>query len=142
MSLYPPTGTSTEPRGARGEPVTFSSWVTSVRKLAESFLHLLVAEAKRAGISLAFMLGFGLAAAILLVTGWLALIACVVLALVLNGILGWVSTLIIAAVLSFLGAGLCACLTLSRAKDLLFRATRRQLSTNAPETESSNAKPT
>jgi hypothetical protein len=104
--------------------------------LADSFVHLLVVEAKQAGISLAFMLAFAVAAAVLLITGWLALIACVVLALVLNGILGWITTLIIAAILSFAGAGVLAFLVIGRAKDLLFRATRRQLSSNAPAAES------
>ena len=140
MSPYP-SGASNKPGATRGERVSFSSWVSSVRELAESFVHLLVVEAKQAGITLAFMLGFGVAAAVLLITGWLALIACVVAALVLNGILGWVATLIIAAILSFAGAGVLAYLIITRAKDLLFRATRRQLSTNAPATESSNAKP-
>ena len=98
-------------------------------------------EAKQAGISLAFMLAFGLAAAVLLITGWPALIACVVAALVLYTVLGWIPTLIIPAVLSFAGAGVLAWLAVKRAKDLLFKATRRQLSTNAPAAESSNAKP-
>lgn len=142
MSPYPPRGASNPPRAARGERVSWSSWLLSVRELAASFARLLLAEAKQAGISLAFMLGFGLAAAVLLITGWLALIACVVAALVLNGILGWVWTLIIAAILSFAGAGVLTCLIITRAKHLLFRATRRQLSTSAPETEFSDAKPT
>ena len=141
MSLYPPNAASNEARAARGERVSFSSWLASLRELAESFLHLLVLEAKQAGISLAFMLAFGLAAAVLLITGWLALVGCVVAALVLYTVLGWIPSLIIAAVLSFVGAGVLAYLAVKRAEGLLFKATRRQLSTSTPAMESSNAKP-
>ena len=115
--------------------------MSSLRELAESFVHLLVLEAKQAGISLAFMVGFAVAAAVLLITGWLAAIACIVAALVLNGILGWISALVIAAVLSFAGAGVLAYLVVARAKDLLFSATRRQLSASAPAMESPNGTP-
>ena len=123
------------------EAVSFSTWMSSVRALAERFLHLLAVEAKQAGISLAFMLAFAVAAGVLLITGWLALIACVVAALILNGILGWVPTLVIAAVLSFAGSGMFAYLVLGRARHLLFRSTRRQLSNKPTAMENPNAKP-
>ena len=51
------------------------------------------------------MLGLALAAAVLAITGWLAMLACVVLALVQNDIVGWGWALAIAALLSFAGAG-------------------------------------
>jgi uncharacterized membrane protein YqjE len=141
MSLDPTSGASNQARAARGERVSFSSWLSSVGELAQSFLRLFLVEAKQAGISLAFMLAFGVAAAVLLITGWLALIACVVAALVLYTVLGWIPILIIAAVLSFAGAGVFGYLIIKRAKDLLFKATRRQLSIATPATERSNAKP-
>ena len=92
MSLYPPSGKTSRARVPPRDRVSFSSWMSSVRDLAESFVRLVVLEARQAGISLAFMLAFAVAAAVLLITGWLAVIACIVAALVLNGVLGWIST--------------------------------------------------
>lgn len=106
---------------------TIHSLVDSVRGWLDSFLHLAVLEGKKAGIGLALMLGFGVGAAVLLITSWLALIACVVAALVENKILGWTWSLLIAALLSFAGAGGLVFLAIKRSKALLFCATRRQL---------------
>lgn len=101
--------------------------VGSVRALGGRFLTLVTLEGKQAGLSLAWMLGLALAAAVLAITGWLAMLACVVLALVQNGILGWVWALSIAALLSFAGAGALAFMVIQRSRYLLFPATRRQL---------------
>jgi hypothetical protein len=79
--------------------------IASVRALGERFLTLVTLEGKQARLSLAWMLGLALAAAVLAITGWLALLACVVLALVQNDIVGWGWALAIAALLSFAGAG-------------------------------------
>ena len=106
---------------------TIHSLIDSVRGWLDSFLDLVVLEGKKAGIGLALMLGFGVGAAVLLITGWLALIACAVAALVENDILGWAWSLLIAALLSFAGAGGLVFLAIQRSKDLLFSATRRQL---------------
>jgi hypothetical protein len=72
-------------------------------------------------------LGLALAAAVLAITGWLALLACVVLALVQNDIVGWGWALSIAALLSFAGAGGLVFLVIQRSRDPLFPVTRRQL---------------
>jgi len=103
------------------------SLIDSVRGWLDNFLDLVVLEGKKAGIGLALMLGFGVGAAVLLITGWLALVACAVAALVENDILGWAWSLLIAALLSFAGAGGLVILAIKRSKDLLFSATRRQL---------------
>jgi hypothetical protein len=79
--------------------------IASVRALGERFLTLVALEGKQARLSLAWMLALALAAAALAITGWLALLACVVLALVQNDIVGWGWALAIAALLSFAGAG-------------------------------------
>ncbi len=73
------------------------------------------------------MLALALAAAMLAVTGWLAMIACVVLALVQNDIIGWGWALSIAALLSFAGAGGLVMMVIQRSRGLLFLGTRRQL---------------
>lgn len=106
---------------------TLRSLIDSVRGWLDNFLQLVVLEGKKAGIALALMLGFGAGAAILLMTGWLALVGCAVAALVENDILGWVWSLLIAALLNFAGAGGLVFLAIKRSKDLLFYATRRQL---------------
>ena len=104
-----------------------SSLIVSVRELGERFLTLVTLEGRQAGLSLAWMLALALAAAMLAVTGWLAMIACVVLALVQNNIVGWGWTLSIAALLSFAGAGGLVYMAIQRSRYLLFPATRRQL---------------
>ncbi|MBA3504346.1 MAG: phage holin family protein [Betaproteobacteria bacterium] len=106
---------------------TLSALIESVRAVGDRLFSLVALEGKQAGVSLAFMLGFGVAAAVLVITGWLALIACVVVALVENDIMGWPWALVIAAFLSFAGAAGLVVLLMQRSKDLLFTATRRQL---------------
>jgi hypothetical protein len=103
------------------------SLIDSVRGWLDNFLHLAVLEGKRAGIGLAVMLGFSVGATILLVSGWLALVGSAVVAVVEADILGWAWSLLIAALLSFAGAGGLVFLAIKRSKDLLFCATRRQL---------------
>jgi uncharacterized membrane protein YqjE len=121
----------TPPEYANASPpsivATIHSFIESVRGWLDNFLDLVVLEGKKAGIGLALMLGFGFGAAVLLITGWLALVACAVVALVENDILGWAWSLLIAALLSFVGAGGLVFLAIKRSKDLLFSATRRQL---------------
>jgi hypothetical protein len=73
------------------------------------------------------MLALALAAAMLAVTGWLAMVACVVLALVQNDIVSWGWALSIAALLSFAGAGGLVMMVIQRSRSLLFLRTRRQL---------------
>jgi hypothetical protein len=73
------------------------------------------------------MLALALAAAMLAITGWLAMIACVVLALVQNDIVSWGWALSIAALLSFAGAGGLVMMVIQRSRYLLFLGTRRQL---------------
>jgi uncharacterized membrane protein YqjE len=115
---------------------TIHSLIDSVRGWLDNFLHLAVLEGKKAGIGLALMLGFGVGAAVLLITGWLALVACAVVALLENDILGWAWSLLITALLSFAGAGGLVFLAIKRSKDLLFCATRRQLGLKSAPTPS------
>src|SRR5450830_621419 len=81
------------------------SLIDSVHDWLDSFFDLVVLEGKKAGIGLALMLGFGVGATVLLIAGWLALVGCVVAALVENDILGWVWSLLLVALLNFAGAG-------------------------------------
>jgi uncharacterized membrane protein YqjE len=104
-----------------------SSLIASVRALGERFFTLVTLEGKQSSLNLAWMLGLALAAAVLVITGWLALLAWVVLALVQNDIVGWGCALSIAALLSFAGAGGLVFMVIQRSRYLLFPATRRQL---------------
>lgn len=106
---------------------SISSLIASVRELGERFLTLVTLEGRQAGLSLALMLALALAAAMLAITGWLAMIACVVLALVQNDIVSWGWALSIAALLSFAGAGGLVMMVIQRSRYLLFLGTRRQL---------------
>lgn len=108
-------------------PGSISSLIASVRALGERFLTLAALEGRQAGLSLAWMLGLAVAAAALAITGWFAMLACIVLALVQNDIVGWGWALSIAALLSFAGAGGLVFMVIRRSKYLLFPATRRQL---------------
>ena len=104
-----------------------SSLIASVRALGERFLTLVTLEGRQAGLSLAWMLGLALVSAVLAITGWLAMLACLMLALVQNDIVGWGGALALAALLSFAGTGGLAFMVIRQSRHLLFLATRRQL---------------
>jgi uncharacterized membrane protein YqjE len=106
---------------------TLHSLIDSVRDWLDSFLDLVVLEGKKAGIGLALMFGLGVGAAVLSIAGWLALVGCVVAALVEYDMLGWIWSLLLVALLNFAGAGGLVFLAIKRRQDLLFSATRRQL---------------
>jgi uncharacterized membrane protein YqjE len=112
------------------------SLIDSVRGWLDNFLDLVVLEGKKAGIGLALMFGFGVGATVLSITGWLALVGCVVAALVENDILGWIWSLLLVALLNFAGAGGLVFLAIKRSQDLLFSATRRQLGLKSVSTPS------
>lgn len=101
--------------------------IAALRALGERFLILVTLECQQAGQSLASMLGLALVAAMLAITGWLAMLACVALALVQNQIVGWEWTLSIAALLSFAGAGGLVLMVIQQSRYLLFSATLGQL---------------
>lgn len=128
------------PEYANGSPPTTAATVPtlidSVRGWRNNFLQLVVLEGRKAGIGLALMLGFGVGAVVLLISGWLALVGCVVVALVENDILGWAWSLLLAALLSFAGVGGFVFLAIRRSQDLLFSATRRQLGLKSLSTPS------
>jgi hypothetical protein len=52
------------------------SFIDSVHGWLNSFLDLVVLEGKKTGLGLALMLGLGVAATVLLVAGWFALVGC------------------------------------------------------------------
>lgn len=108
-------------------PSSLTTIIGTVRTLADRFLALALLEGKQAGISLAFMVGSAIAAAVLIITAWLALVAMAVVALATNDLVSWPVALFIAAILCVAGAGGLGWFIMARSKDLMFTATRRQL---------------
>ena len=106
---------------------TIHALINSLRDWLDSLLKLVALEGRLAGTGLALMLGLGLSAALLLVTGWLALVGCVVAALAENTVLGLTWSLLLVALLNFAGAGGLVLLASQRSQDGFFSATRRQL---------------
>lgn len=133
-----PYGASADPAGSitgagmpgRDSPATVASLgslVDAVRGWLDNFVQLVALEGKQAARGLALMVGFGLGAVVLLLTGWLALVGCAVVALVENDILGWAASLLLAALMSMAGTAGLVFLAIKRSRDLLFSASWRQL---------------
>lgn len=109
----------------------------SARGWMSNFLALVSLEARRAGLTLVWMVAGGLAAAVFIVGAWVALLAAFALCAVAIGFPPVATALAIAA--ANLLAGFClirVCIAASR--DLLFSATRRQL---APKSDVSPVAP-
>ncbi|MEO8754394.1 MAG: hypothetical protein ABI624_17120 [Casimicrobiaceae bacterium] len=117
----PPPPAAAPPQG------TLHALAASLRAFASSLVSLAVLEGKQAALSLAFMVGFGVAAALLVTTGWIAAIGCLLGVLVANDMVGWPWALGIAALVSFAAAAGLVALIVVRGRDLAFPATRRQL---------------
>jgi hypothetical protein len=112
-----------EPTGVFSE---MSRVAASARETFASFLELVTLEAQRAGVALVWMVAGGIGAALLGVTGWLALVAALAMWLVALGMPPIGAMLAIAVASAAAAGGLVYwCMTMSRA--LLFSATRRQL---------------
>jgi len=104
-----------------------SSLIDALRAWLHGLLQLAVLEGRKAGAGLALMFALGTAAAVLLTTGWLALVGAGVAALVEYHVLGWFASLLIAALVSFAAAGMLVFFAMRRSRNALFCATRRQL---------------
>ena len=109
-----------------------SNVISSARRVVSGLLDLVVLEGKRAGMALAWMLGLGVAAAILAVTAWLGLMAVAALTLMLAGVPPIFSILIV-VLLNLAAAGGAAFVCVKKSKDLLFPATRRQVARKTSE---------
>lgn len=119
-----------------------SSLLASLHILARRFLDLATLEGRQASLRLLSMLGLALLAAGLAITGWLGLLAGIVLTLVQNNIVSSGVALGIAALLSFVGAGGLALVIMRRSAKPLFAATRRQLGSHRNlETEGDDGSP-
>jgi hypothetical protein len=106
---------------------TIHSLVDSALEWLASLLHLVALEGKEASIALVMVIGFGFSATVLLITGWLALVGCLIAALVESGIRGWRWALLLVALLHFAGAAVLMFVAIQRSRQIRFSATRHQL---------------
>jgi hypothetical protein len=121
-----PAPKSDSPGGVLGE---VSNVLSAARRAVSGYFDLIVLEARRAGLSLVWMIALGFAAAILGVTAWMGLVAMLVLVAMAMGLSPVLSVLLLVVVNLCGAAGaVFACMKLS--KDLMFPASRRQLSTD------------
>jgi len=100
--------------------------ILSLRVLGQRLFALAKLEGRQAGVALAWMAGIALCVAVLAITGWLALLACVLVVLVENEVLGWGPALGIAGLFSFALAGGLVLIAANKSRHLRFAATRRQ----------------
>lgn len=113
-----------------------SNLMSSGRRIVSGFVDLVVLEGRRAGIALAWMVGLGLAAGLLAVTAWLGLMAVAALALMAADVSPILSIFIV-VVLNLAAAGGAVFVCVKKSKDLLFTASRRQISSKAGPTPAS-----
>jgi uncharacterized membrane protein YqjE len=120
-------GSETQPKapGIFGE---LANTFAAIRRVISGFLELAALEARRAGITLMWMVACGAIAAILAVTAWLSLVGAVAIWAVSFGI-SWTAVFIAIALVNLVAAGLILWLCVSMSRDLLFSATRRQIAT-------------
>lgn len=121
------------PRAATGLFSTLIGAFSSARHVLGNFVELVTLEARRAGLTLMWMVALGAMAAMLAVTAWLGLMVAFALWLVSAGIAAAGAIALVASVnlLAALGIGF-SCIMLSR--NLLFPATRRQLKSHSSDT--------
>lgn len=126
----PPLDTPTQdPKGAAAEESPLrkgAALLRTFRFFVDDFLALAALEARLAGLSIAAMLGLGLAVGLLFITAWLLLVAGGTLWLVGLG-MGWGPALLVTALANVLMGIVLVVLIVNLSRNVLFKATRRQL---------------
>ena len=107
-------------------PASLSQLASGLKAAAGARIHLFELEAQRAAWSVARMIGFAVAAALLLITAWLIFAGGMTLAAVSLGMPWWLSMLLVIAV-HLLGAWLLINQIKSNVGDVSFAASRRTL---------------
>lgn len=126
---------------ASGVPPPRPSVAQFVREIRAAFgarFHLFELEAKRAAWSAAYMLAFGVGAALLGVTAWLILIAGLVYGAVVAGV-PWAVAGIVAIALHAVAVFLLVRAIRAMVENLTFAATRRTLSESSTAHDDSGA---
>ena len=131
------------PRSARasGAPPkrpSVAQFITEIRAAFAARFHLFELEARRAAWSAAYMLAFGVGAALLAVTAWLILIAGLVYGAVVAGV-PWVLAGIAAIALHAVAVFMLVRAIRAMVENLTFAATRRTLSESSKAHDDSSA---
>ena len=122
--VSPQEGAKSRPRERLGHIA--GSLFRQSRTVSSDYLLLAVLDARSAAVRFAWMLGLGVAAGILLVTAWLALVAAGIVWMLGSGA-SWITALAVAAALNLIVAGLLAFRMRRLFTEPPFAATLRQL---------------
>ena len=105
--------------------------ISEARALVGDYAQLAVLDARRAALSLAWLLGSVLIASVLLVTAWMGGVAALIIVMWGGGV-SWPAAIGIAALLNLVGAGALAWWMKRILTDLPFTALLRQLRGDDP----------
>jgi uncharacterized membrane protein YqjE len=108
-----------------------SSAFASSRAALANFLSLLTLEARRAGLALMWMVILGVVAAVCAIAAWLGLMVALALWAVSLGFPA-IAAVVAVAVLNLAGGVVLIYVCIGMSQDLLFSATRRQVSGKCP----------
>ena len=133
-----PSLASAEAHGSRQQSLSAALRAVwrELRGMVREHAVLVVLEAQRAGLHLAYLLAGVVVVAVLAVTAWLALITALVVWMVENDV-PWAGVLLLAAVLNLVGAAVVAVWVRREVREPPFTATLRQLSADRQEISSS-----
>lgn len=99
----------------------------SLRRVAGNFIELVTQEVRRAGLTLMWLVALATVAALLIVTAWLGLMVVLALWIVSLGTT-WVVAIALVALANLLAACVVIVIGILLSRNLLFPATRRQIS--------------
>lgn len=122
----PPLGASAAPPRRGGLGHLLGHMLGEARSLVTDYVELAVLDARRAAVTLAWMLGAVLIVAVLAVTSWMGFVAALIVWMFAEGV-SWPLAIAIASVLNLVGAAALAWWMKSWLKDLPFKALLRQL---------------
>lgn len=103
-----------------------SNVFSAARRTVSGFFELIALEARRAGLALAWIVGLGFGAAILVVSAWMGIVAALALWAVSLGLSPILAVLLL-VVLNLAGAAAAIFVCIRMSKDLMFPVSRRQL---------------
>jgi hypothetical protein len=116
-----------------------SLWVNA-KGLVQDQVLLVLLEVQRAGTAMVKMIGAAVAIAVLAISAWLGIVAaCVTWAVWAGANLAW--SLVVAAIINLIVAGLLGLWIRSQLPELMFAATVRQLKGERPAAEDPTPKP-
>lgn len=124
-------GCAPPPMAAPGVLDELGNVLASARATLSNVLDLISLEARRAGVTLVWMVVLGFVAAICLVAAWVGLMAVLALSAVTFGF-PLVATVGVLAAINLLACAALIYFCINISRDLLFSATRRQLAGGPP----------